>query len=175
LGTVLPQAYAELIKTMVKLGIVENEPIDVNGTPVSPREFTISYVLKQRRRLLDEAGLKEPVGCLRLVVSGTQEGEKITYAINLSSRGRGMGDATGIPAAMGAILMQRGKLRGTGALPPEACVDPLDVFALAREVLAPEKMAGLPVTIEKMTEEGRVFRVFSLMEAVEMARAQKGK
>lgn len=175
LGTVLPQSYAELIKAMVKLGIVENEPIDVNGTPVSPREFTISYVLEQRRRLLDEEGLKEPVGCLRLVVSGTQDGKKVTYAINLSSRGRGMGDATGIPAAMGAILMQRGKLRGSGALPPEACVDPMDVFDLAREVLAPEKMAGLPVTIEKMTEEGQVLQVFSLTEAVEMSRAQKGK
>lgn len=171
LGTVLPPAYAELIKGMVRLGITGEEPLDVQGRQVIPREFTISYVLAQRPRLLEEAGLKEPVGCLKMVVRGTKEGEPLTYVISLASRGQGMGEATGIPAAMGAILVERGKLPGRGVLPPEACVDPLDLFELAREVLAGEGLRGLPVTIQRIPEGGPV-ETLDLMSAVKMVRPE---
>ncbi|MEW6049394.1 MAG: hypothetical protein AB1609_23470, partial [Bacillota bacterium] len=142
---------------------------DVQGRQVIPREFTISYVLAQRPRLLEEAGLKEPVGCLKMVVRGTQRGEPLTYVISLASRGQGMGEATGIPAAMGAILVERGKLPARGVLPPEACVDPLELFELAQEVLAGEGLRGLPVTIQRISEGGPV-QTLDLMSAVNMVR-----
>lgn len=130
LGLVLPRAYAQLIKDVVRLGITGEEPIDVAGAAVAPVEFAISFVLSQRSRLTHEAGMAGPMGCLKVVVRGTRGGADLSYAFSMSSRGQGMGEGTGVPAALGAVLMARGKVAGPGVVPPEAGVRPADFFAL---------------------------------------------
>ena len=154
LGLVLPPAYAELIKGVVRLGITGEDPIDVNGLPVVPLEFAVSYILSQRARLTREAGLTEPMGCLKIVVKGEKGGGTHTYIFSMSSRGHGMGEGTGIPAALGAILMAQGKIREKGVLPPEACVVPMELMELAKKHVHMDGKSGMPLLLEHIDSRG---------------------
>jgi len=154
LGLVLPPAYAELIKGVVRLGITGEEPLAVDGRPVVPLEFAVTYILSQRARLTREAGLTAPMGCLKIVVKGQKGGDRHTYIFSMSSRGHGMGEGTGIPAALGAILMAQGKIRGKGVLPPEACVVPLELMELAKKHVHMEGRSGMPLLLEHIDGRG---------------------
>lgn len=155
LGLVLPPAYAELIKGMVRLGITDEKPIEVQGHKIIPLEFAVAYILSQRERLLKEAGIDQPMGCLKIVVKGYKDGNKNTYVFSMSSRGQGMGEGTGIPAAIGAILMATDKIKETGVLPPEACVNPMDMLELARTKVKTAGGRGFPITIEHIDKDGK--------------------
>ena len=155
LGLVLPPAYAELIKGMVRLGITDEEPIEVQGRKVIPLEFAVAFILAQRKRLMQEAGITQPMGCLKIVVKGYKDGGKHTYVFSMSSRGQGMGEGTGIPAAIGAILMASGKIRERGVLPPEACVDPMDLLGLAKTAVKTGGGRGFPIVVEHIDKDGK--------------------
>jgi saccharopine dehydrogenase-like NADP-dependent oxidoreductase len=148
LGLVLPPAYAELIKGMVRLGITDEAPLEVEGQKVIPLEFAVAFILAQRKRLMKEAGITEPMGCLKIVVKGYKNGGKNTYIFSMSSRGQGMGEGTGIPAAIGAIIMATGKIKEKGVLPPEACVNPMDLLELAKTSVKAAGGKGFPIVIE---------------------------
>lgn len=156
LGTVLPPAYAELIKGMVRLGLTAETPLDVGGQKVIPLEFAVSFILSQRKRLLEEAGIAEPMGCLKIVVAGKKGGEENTYVFSMSSRGRGMVEGTGIPAALGAMLMGLGKIELKGVFPPEVGVRPLDLLELAQKQVKIEGERGLPIRVQHIDRKGNV-------------------
>jgi saccharopine dehydrogenase (NAD+, L-lysine-forming) len=157
LGLVIPVSYANLIKDMVRLGLTSDEPLEVQGEMIIPREFAVAYVISRRDGLLEEAGIDVPRGCLKIVVKGEKDGEPHTYIFQMSSYGMGMGEGTGIPAALGAIVMGQGKIALKGAFPPEAAVNPLDMIQLAGEVI---KSAGMgdsaPIYIEHIDKDGKV-------------------
>ena len=155
LGLVLPPAYAELIKGTVRLGVTDEEPIEVQGQKVIPLEFAVAFILAQRERLMKEAGLTQPMGCLKIVVKGYKDGGKNTYIFSMSSRGQGMGEGTGIPAAIGAIIMATGKIKEKGVLPPEACVNPMDLLELAKTKVKAAGGRGFPITIEHIDRDGK--------------------
>lgn len=154
LGLVLPPEYAELIKGVVRLGITGEEPLPVSGTTVVPLEFAVQFILSQRGRLMKKAGLNEPMGSLRIVVAGEAEGKKKKFVFSLGSRGQGMGEGTGIPAAIGAVLMGKGSITAKGVLPPEACVNPLEMLFVAQKVLKSSGKGDLPFLIEQFDEKG---------------------
>ncbi|MCJ7523562.1 MAG: saccharopine dehydrogenase, partial [Dehalococcoidia bacterium] len=154
LGLVLPPAYAELIKEMVRLGVTDEKPLEVQGQRVVPLEFAVSFILSRRQQLMTEAGLNEPMGCLKIAVSGLKNGEKNTYIFSMSSRGQGMGEGTGIPAALGAILMATGKANVKGVNPPESCVNPMDLLELARTKVSLGEHKGFPIIIEHIDRDG---------------------
>jgi saccharopine dehydrogenase (NAD+, L-lysine-forming) len=159
LGLVLPPAYAELIKGMVRLGITDEEPVEVQGQKVIPLEFAVAFILAQRKRLMKEAGITEPMGCLKIVVKGYKGGGKDTYIFSMSSRGQGMGEGTGIPAAIGAMIMATGKIKKKGVLPPEACVNPMDLLELAKTSVKATGGKGFPITIEHIDKDGKSQRM----------------
>jgi len=163
LGLVLPPAYAELIKGVVRLGMTDEEPINVLEQKVSPLEFAVSFILSQRDKLLKDAGITGPMGCLKIVVNGKKDGKKEGYIFSLASKGKGMGEGTGIPAAIGTILMAQGKITERGVLPPEACINPMDVLEIAPEAM---KLAGgggekekFPLTVERVDAEGNIKKI----------------
>jgi saccharopine dehydrogenase (NAD+, L-lysine-forming) len=155
LGLVLPPSYAELIKGMVRLGITDETSIRVKGREVVPLEFAVSFILSRRPELMREAGLTRPLGCLKIVVKGRKEGQKNTYVFSMSSKGEGMGEGTGVPAALGAILMERGKIRKPGVSPPEGCVQPMDFVELARASVKLGNKRGLPIVVEHADQSGK--------------------
>jgi len=155
LGLVLPPAYAELIKGMVRLGVTDEKPIEVQGHKIVPLEFAVAYILSQRERLLKEAKIDQPMGCLKIVVKGVKDGGKNTYIFSMSSRGQGMGEGTGIPAAIGAIIMGTGKITQKGVLTPEACVNPMDLLELAKTKVKTVGGRGFPISIEHIDKDGK--------------------
>ncbi len=157
-GTVLPDEYFQFIIKLVQLGITSEEPIDVKDTPIIPRDFAIAYIIQERERILRETNFGEQRGCVKTVVSGTKKGKPHQYVFTLSSIGQGMGEGTGIPAALGATLMYRGKIKTKGVLPPEACVDPMDFLGIMQESLKLEEITGKhsPLLIESIDDKGNI-------------------
>jgi saccharopine dehydrogenase-like NADP-dependent oxidoreductase len=137
LGVVFPLSYFDMTMDMVRLGAAGTEPVTVDGAEVVPLEFTVSHILAQRQRLLDEAGITGAAGCLKIVVSGTRNDAPGTHTVvfSLSSGTMGAGEGTGIPAGLGALMLLAGHGRTPGVHPPEAIVDPLVMLGLANDVL----------------------------------------
>ena len=156
LGLVLPPSYAELIKDTVRLGVTSGTPLQVQGRNIIPLEFAVAFILSCRKALMDEAGLRQPLGCLKIVVKGQKNGEASSYIFSMSSQGQGMGEGTGIPAALGAILMEKGKIKRRGINPPEGCVAPMDFVDLARSSVKLGKKKGLPIVVEHADRSGKL-------------------
>jgi saccharopine dehydrogenase (NAD+, L-lysine-forming) len=158
LGCVLPPEYYQLTQDVVRVGIIDEAPIDVNGQQVAPRDFAIAYVIKERDRILQETDFGEQRGCLKITIKGIEDGEFRQYNFQMSSIGQSMGEGTGIPAALGAILMHRGKITEKGVLPPEMCVNPIDFLGLMQEHLKLDNMTGgeSPLIIESIDKDGNL-------------------
>ncbi|MFI5299636.1 MAG: saccharopine dehydrogenase family protein [Polyangiales bacterium] len=156
MGVVFPISYFKLTQDMVRTGACTQSPLDVKGTTIIPRDFSVAHILSQRARLLSEAGVMGPGGCLKVVVGGLRRGEQIRYELSLSSKTAGAGEGTGIPAAVGAMLVARGDVLGRGVMPPEAAVRPLEVLGLAMEIVGKLGMAGAGETlfVEKIDSKG---------------------
>lgn len=135
LGVVFPLPYFYLTQEMVRLGTCTTEPLPVQGQPVVPIEFAVAHIIAQRPRLLREAQITGPAGCLQVQVDGTKDGAAHSYVFSMSSRSAGAGEGTGIPAAVAAILLHRGEIDRRGVFPPEAAVPPLAAMGLASEIL----------------------------------------
>jgi len=144
-GSVLPEKYYELTRTIHKCGLNSREPILLsNGQKVIPHDFATAYLIDQRDKILKEMGweLGDAKGCVKIVVKGKKKKtlEKRTYVFSLVSegvgKGQGLGYGTGLPAALGTILMIRGKVQGTGVLPPEACLNFWDFIELMKNTLS---------------------------------------
>ena len=158
LGCVLPPEYYQLTQDVVRVGLISEEPMEVGGVQVTPRDFAIAYVIKERDRILQETGFGEQRGCLKITVKGVEDGEFKQYNFQMSSIGQSMGEGTGIPAAFGALLMYRGKVTEKGVLPPEACVNPLDFLGVMQDYLKLDRMTGggSPLVIESIDKNGNV-------------------
>ena len=134
-GSVLPNEYYNLIRDLCGLGLASTEPLTVKGRTVIPYDFAVAYILKERERILKETGFTKPCGCCSVVVKGKKAGKYQEYRFHMASRSQALGEGTGIPAAMGVMLMASGKVSGPGVLPPEACLDPMDFVGLISRVM----------------------------------------
>jgi len=157
LGVVFPFPYFELTQDLVRAGMASEDPLAVDGSQVAPIDMMVSVLRSRRPAMLAEAGITGPAGCLQVVVSGISAGEVHRYEISLSSGSAGAGEGTGIPAALGAILMLRGALEGgPGVHPPEAIVPVSGLLELAPSVAAGVGVAGdgLPLTVRHFGPTG---------------------
>ncbi|MFW9925782.1 MAG: saccharopine dehydrogenase family protein [Candidatus Thorarchaeota archaeon] len=158
LGCVIPPEYYSMIQDIARLGIIDEEPIIVNGKEVVPLDFAIAYILDKREGILKKTNFGEQRGCLKIVIKGIEDGMPHEYHFSMASIGQSMGEGTGIPAALGAVLMKRGKISGKGVLPPEACVNPMDFLGIMQEHLKLDKISSgeSPLIIESISEDGKV-------------------
>jgi saccharopine dehydrogenase (NAD+, L-lysine-forming) len=132
-GTVLPPEYFYLITDLVRLGLIDEKPLNVKGSMISPLDFIIPYIINQREKILKETNFGVQRGCLKIVVKGRKkDGNPHQYVFSLASESQAMGEGTGMPAAFGAVLMNRGLIEGKGVLPPEACIKPLEFLSIMR-------------------------------------------
>jgi saccharopine dehydrogenase (NAD+, L-lysine-forming) len=82
----------------------------------------------------------------------------------MASLSQALGEGTGIPAAMGAIAMNQGKVQGRGVLPPEACIDPVGFLSLIGEFMKADSTSRKNgvlegFLVERVDEHGNVKRV----------------
>jgi len=159
-GTVLPEKYYKLIMGICELGLHKHEKLKVKGKTINQYDFSIAFLLKERERILKETNFGPQRGCVKVVVTGKKNGKQHKYVFSMASEGQALGEGTGISAALGVILMNRGKIKEKGVLPPEGCINPLDFMGLIGEVIKPEKgkksFEGL--VIDSIDENGNVTR-----------------
>ena len=166
-GTVLPEKYYELTRAIHGLGFDNKDPVEVKGQKVTPYDFAIAYLIKRRDELISEESDKEPRGCVKIVCKGkTRKGEEQTYVFYLASegigKGQGLGMGTGYPAALGAVLIQQGKIKKKGVLPPEACVNVWHFMDLMKNALGIDDQTEekkSPLIIESIDAAGKVKRM----------------
>lgn len=155
-GTVLPPEYFQLTADMVRLGLTEEEPIDVKGSSIRPFDFAIAFLLKQRERILRKTRFGTQRGCVKVRIRGRLEDHNHTFIFSLASENQALGEGTGIPAALSAALMKRGLITEKGVLPPEACIEPMDFMNIMREYLGLESVGAdsSPLIIESINWKG---------------------
>ena len=161
-GTVLPDEYYTLTKDVCKAGLANRDPLDLDGRPVSPYDFAMAYIIRERERILKETNFGRQRGCCSVVATGKKDGKYQEYRFHMASQSEALGEGTGIPAAMGALLMQQGKITPKGVLPPEGCVNPVDFIDLITKVMDLDKkdkeshaeFGG--VIVQKIDEQGNL-------------------
>jgi saccharopine dehydrogenase-like NADP-dependent oxidoreductase len=162
-GSVLPEPYYDLIRDLAHLGLSSLEPVQVKGQAVVPYDFAIAYVLRERERILQETGFGQQRGCVSVVVRGASAGKPCEYRFHMASTSQALGEGTGIPAAIGAMLMQRGQVQGKGVMPPEACLRPAEFMPLALEIFsrdaAGKGKASEGLIVEQVDENGVPTRI----------------
>lgn len=160
-GTVLPNEYYNLTKDICQVGLNSREPVYVKGQMVIPYDFAVAYIIQQREKILKQTDFGKQRGCCSIVVKGKKDGKKLEYRFHMASQSQALGEGTGIPAAMGAILMQQGKIAQKGVFPPEGCINPLDFINLISSVMKLDKnqkgtdsFSG--VIVQKVDENGKI-------------------
>jgi len=162
-GSVLPEPYYDLIRDLARLGMSSIEPVDVKGQGVVPYDFSIAYVLRERERILAETGFGQQRGCVSVIIRGSSAGRPSEYRFHMASTSQALGEGTGIPAAIGTMLMQRGRVQGQGVMPPEACLRPMEFLSLALEFFTRDAAGkGEPsegLIVERVDETGALTRI----------------
>jgi len=163
-GSVIPNEYYNLTRDLCGLGLASKEPLDVKGVTVTPYDFAIAYIIKEREKILKKLNFGKQRGCLSIVVKGKKGGKYREYRFHLASRSEALGEGTGIPAALGVLLMQMGKIKAKGVLPPEGCINPLDVLELIPKVMkldskkeGGESFGG--VIVQQIDENGKMTNI----------------
>ena len=163
-GSVIPNEYYNLIRDLCGLGLPDKEPLTVKGQQVSPYDFTMAFIIRERDRILRQTDFGPQRGCVSVIVTGKKDGKYSEYRFHLASKSQALGEGTGIPAAVGALLMQQGKVAGPGVAPPEGCVNPLDFLALVPQVMkldqkkeGGESFGG--VIVEQVDAAGKVTKL----------------
>lgn len=118
----------DLLKTMALLGLGSQEPVEVRGHPVVPREFLLA-LLRREKLLGIPAGVEvDDWEVTDVEVRGTAgPGPVVRHAQarfppkpewGLSATEY----AVGVCGAIGAEMIARGEIRAKGVVPPELCV-----------------------------------------------------
>ena len=124
-----PTDFLTKLKFLVDLGFGSDEPINMRGGKVSPREVLA--------RLLEMTPVEEvePQDCdvLRIVANGAAKGQPVeitNQVIVLPYRRWGIGAGaldTGVPLAIAGHMLATGEITHRGAFGPELCV-PVEPF-----------------------------------------------
>ncbi len=120
------QGHSQFWRTMVDLGLLEENPVMVDGVEVSPRAF-LSKCLTPRLQFSDS---ERDVALLRVVAWGLKDGEKkrITYDLvdyrDLETGLFAMNRTVGFTSSIGAQMILKGMITEPGVLSPVRHVPP---------------------------------------------------
>ncbi|MGB2963902.1 MAG: saccharopine dehydrogenase NADP-binding domain-containing protein [Anaerolineales bacterium] len=132
----MAQNTIERIKVLADYGFASQEPVDVDGASVVPRDFMVAMLsgyVPSVTDLLAPANNKSPDWTKEIVteIRGSKDGEDITYRIGtLTCKGA---LPTGAAPAIAAIWLAEGRI-DPGVYPPEACLDPEPFFKELEEM-----------------------------------------
>lgn len=160
-GTVLPEEYYELTMNIHRLGLSSKEPLIVKGQTVVPYDFAIAYIIRERERILKNTNFGSQRGCVKIVVVGKKDGKERKFVFSIASENQALGEGTGIPAAIGVLLMLEGKITQKGVLPPEGCVNPSDFINMIKGMIKPsaDGKSFEGVLVESVDENGNVTKL----------------
>lgn len=127
----LPESFVKSVKLLVDLGLADDQPVDVRGIPVKPRDLLI--------RLLGapppaDGAMPNDCDCLRIVVKGERNGRPVTHTMeslifpHKGWRASAGAFDTGVPPSIIAQMIARGEIPQRGVLHPEQCVPTMPFF-----------------------------------------------
>jgi saccharopine dehydrogenase-like NADP-dependent oxidoreductase len=120
----------EVLRTMALLGLASDEPLDVKGQKVTPREFTLALLRHGKLLGAPEGITVNDWELFDIEIKGTKGGKPVLrHAIGrFPPRPDWHLTATeyvvGIAGAVGAELIVQGKVKEVGVVPPERCIPP---------------------------------------------------
>ena len=124
-----PEAFAK-VKLLADLGFTGDEPVDVRGRPVKPRDVLTTLLADYIPAL--HAFVEESVDPARWTkeivteVKGTQDGKERVYRLGtLTSVGS---LPTGVAPSIAAQWLAAGRISGSGVFPAEVAIDPQPFF-----------------------------------------------
>jgi lysine 6-dehydrogenase len=115
--------HAELMESIRSLGLIDNQPVDVKGVKVIPRDLFIATV---GPRLTKPAG--RDLVALRIVVSGKKNGAATTRTFELVDRYdeqhgiSAMMRTTGYSLSITGLMQARGEVKPAGVHTPDECI-----------------------------------------------------
>jgi saccharopine dehydrogenase-like NADP-dependent oxidoreductase len=125
-----PGDFLAKLKFLVDLGFGNEEPIEVQGVKVAPREVLLHLL----EAFPVEEAEPQDIDILRVVVTGIEHGhpvEIINQVVVLPYRRWGISANaldTGVPLAIAGILLAQGKITRRGVCAAESCVPPESFF-----------------------------------------------
>jgi saccharopine dehydrogenase (NAD+, L-lysine-forming) len=126
----MSQKAIEKISVLGEFGFDSNEPVEVQGAAVVPREMMVSMLsgyVPSITDLLAPPKTKPPDWVKEIVteIHGTKDGKEVTYRMGtLTCKGA---LPTGLAPAVAAIWLAEGRVE-PGVYPPEASLDPEAFF-----------------------------------------------
>jgi len=170
-GTILPAEYYQLTMDVCRLGMADRTPLNIDGVDISPYDFAASFLIRERDRILKEMDFGTQKGCTSTVVIGKKDGRRQELRFHMASNSQALGEGTGIPAAVGAILLQQGKISQKGIFPPEGGINPLDFISLIPDILERNETAdpsqSAQLLIDIIEEDGKK-TTMDMMAAAQM-------
>jgi saccharopine dehydrogenase-like NADP-dependent oxidoreductase len=111
---------------MVELGLLDDTPIKINSSEISPRSFLAGCLPPRLQYNSDE----QDIALLRVEAWGLKDSKrvKVTYDLidyrDLETGLFAMNRTVGFTASIGALMILAGKITGTGVLSPVRHVPP---------------------------------------------------
>lgn len=132
-GAWRPEMMQDL-RLFLNYRLITSDAVKVNGTTLQAKEFLRAHLLqKEANGLSGDSGAWAFL--LYVEVEGTRAGRHATRVYRTTHPGmdiwgrQAIAKMTGIPASIGAQLLARGDVHGTGVLAPEAAFDPTRFIA----------------------------------------------
>ncbi len=141
-GGIVPVWVGQEFIRLLSYGLGDAEPIEVKGTQVVPREFTVSLLESLlHRRGKDMIGEGQLTKVSRVIVKGKKEGRATSYIYDRI----GNDWEAGIALSIGAQMLAGAAIIEKGVFAPEGCIGPQEFF---QEL----KKRGLTILEKMMTE-----------------------
>jgi lysine 6-dehydrogenase len=141
-GGIVPVWVGQEFIRLLSYGLGGAEPIEVKGTRVVPREFTVSLLESLLHgRGKDMIGGEQPTKVSRVIVKGKKESRATSYTYDRI----GNDWEAGIALSIGAQMLADAAVTKKGVFAPEGCVEPQEFF---QEL----KKRGLTISEKMITE-----------------------
>ena len=115
----------ETVRLLSSMGLLEKEPVAVNGCQVAPRAF-LEQLLKSRAT--GSTAPPRDAETVRVVVEGSKAGRKRRLTLDATTRYStrpvfsAVARDTGFPISVAAQMLARGEITDRGVLPPEMAI-----------------------------------------------------
>jgi len=142
-GGIVPVWVGQEFIRLLSYGLGDAEPIEVKGTQVVPREFTVSLLESLLHgRGKDMISGEQLTKVSRVIVKGKKEGRATSYTYDRI----GNDWEAGIALSIGAQMLAGAAITKKGVFAPEGCIEPQEFF---QEL----KKRGLTILEKMMTEQ----------------------
>ncbi len=125
LKVIFPDREIKKINPLIEMGLTSTGPIEFQGKKVSPRQM-IDQILASQEQHEEEQGRE--ICATILWVTGKKNGEptKLTYEYWVEHEKKWGNTKTGVPLAVGLLMLGREQITMRGFAAPEQCINPND-------------------------------------------------